>query len=272
MSSSAEALVAALRASGSVFAEDELAALTAASSGEDLAGLVARRVAGEPLQYVLGYAEFAGLRLVAREGVFIPRPRTELLARLAARRLGAGGSLLDLGCGVGPVSAYVASQGGRVGVVAVDVSPRALEVARENLPAGALLVRAGEPEALDGSFDVIAANLPYVPTDAIALMPFEAREREPRASLDGGPDGLDPLRTWARGLPRLLAPGGSFFVEVSAGQVPLAEAILASSLPAGRVAVHTDADLDATVVETRQAELRVRRPGESPRLSRALDR
>lgn len=234
-----------------MFAEDELATLAEAAGDEQgLRRLIDRRVAGEPIQYLVGYAEFAGLRLAVEPGVFIPRPRTELLARLAVERLAAGDGFLDIGCGSGPVAAYVARHAIGVAVTAVDRDDRAVEVARRNLP-GATVRQAASAADLAGSrYRAIAANLPYVPTAAIALMPYEARECEPRGSVDGGTDGLDPLRAWAAGLPGILAPAGIFLTEVSRDQVPIATDLLRAAF-GGRTAitVHRDADLDATVIE-----------------------
>ena len=133
-----EALVERLRAAGCVFAEDEAALLLGEFPGDALEAAVARRVGGEPLELVLGFVEFAGLRLAVAQGVFVPRRRTELVARLAIEALPPGGRLADLCCGVGAIAALVASQRPDAVVVAADVDPAAVAVASGNLaPFGA---------------------------------------------------------------------------------------------------------------------------------------
>ena len=243
------ALLSALFAGGSVYPDDELDALAAvASTDSELRALVARRVAGEPIQYLVGHAEFAGLRLKVAPGAFVPRHRTEFLSGLAAARAASGQRLLDLGCGVGTIAAFVTARVSGVAVTAADVDPVACECAQANLPL-ATVVLAGTPAELpSGPFDLIVANLPYVPSAEVALMPRDARDHELLAALDGGPDGLGPLRLYASALPRLLAPGGRFLVEVAQDQASVACGILQD---AGlvRVGVHRDRDADATVVE-----------------------
>ena len=236
-------VVARLRAAGCVFAEDEAALLR--SSGGDIEALLARRVAGEPLEYVLGWASFCGLRVIVEPGVFVPRVRTEALA-LAARAFVRPGSVaVDLCCGSGAVGAVLASAGARV--LAVDVDPAAVACARRNVPTALL----GDlydplPSSLRGHVDVITANAPYVPTRAIALMPPEAREHEHRVALDGGADGLDVQRRVIAVAPQWLAPDGVLLIETSAAQAPATSALfVAAGLTAcGR----RDDERDATFV------------------------
>ena len=183
---------ARLRAAGCVFAEDEAALLVGEFAGDALENAVTRRIAGEPFELVLGFVEFAGLRLAVAPGVFVPRRRTELVARLAIEALPAGRQLADLCCGVGAIAALVATRRPDAVVVAADISPRAVDVATRNLaPSGATALVADMGAGLHGLFDVITACPPYVPSDEIAFMPREAREYEPRVALDGGPDGTD---------------------------------------------------------------------------------
>jgi release factor glutamine methyltransferase len=214
-------LAARLRAAGCVFAEDEARLLVGTGLVDDaLEELVARRLAGEPLETVLGWVDFAGRRLVVVPGVFVPRRRTELLARLAAEHADGSGILLELCCGVAPVAAVVPA----AVVHASDVDPAALECARRNVPHGTVHLSdlyAALPDALRGRVDVLVANAPYVPTDRIALMPPEARDHEPAVALDGGPDGADLHRRIARGAPDWLAPGGVLLVETSPAQAAL---------------------------------------------------
>ncbi|MGR6966381.1 putative protein N(5)-glutamine methyltransferase [Geodermatophilus sp. URMC 61] len=248
-------LVARLRAAGCVFAEEEAAELVAAASGPaHLAAMVDRRVTGEPLETVLGWARFCGLRVAVGPGVFVPRQRTALLVEQAVALLrSAPGTpvVVDLCCGSGAVGLAVAAALGPVELHAADVDPVAVRCARRNLePAGGRVhqgdLYAALPAALRGRVDLLAVNAPYVPSAAVALMPPEARDAEPRAALDGGPDGTDLQRRVAADARSWLAPGGTLLVETSARQAPLtATAVRAGGL---RAAVVRDEERDATVV------------------------
>ncbi|HEX4760269.1 MAG TPA: putative protein N(5)-glutamine methyltransferase [Thermoleophilaceae bacterium] len=235
-----------LRAAGCVFAEDEAALLTeAARSPAELESMVERRAGGLPLEQVLGWAEFCGLRIAVEPGVFVPRRRTELLVREAAALAPAGAVVVDLCCGSGAIGAAL----GAAELHAVDLDPAAVRCARANLREAA--VYEGDlyeplPEALKGRVDVIAANVPYVPSAEIALLPAEAREHEPRTALDGGADGLDLLRRVAAEAPAWLALRGALLSETSEDQAPAAAEILAGAGLEPRVA--RSAELDATVV------------------------
>lgn len=206
-----------------MFAEEEAALLVgSARGGVDLEALVRRRVAGEPLETVLGWAEFAGRRLSVRPGVFVPRRRTELLARTAAALCNPGSVLLELCCGVGPVAATVTAGEIHLG----DLDPAALACARANVPLGHTHLSdlyADLPADLRGRIDVVAANAPYVPTDRIVQMPSEARDHEQSLALDGGPDGVGLHRRIAAQAPQWLAPGGTLLLETSPAQAPLTE-------------------------------------------------
>jgi release factor glutamine methyltransferase len=253
-----EAVVARLRAAGCVFAEDEARLLLeAATAGPGLESLVLRRTAGEPLEQVLGWAAFDGLRLVVEPGVFVPRRRTELLARLADAALAASGSALgaapvvvELCCGVGAVAAALLRRRPLLDVVAADLDPVAVRCARRNLGERATVVGgdlfAELPARLRGRVDVLVANAPYVPTAAIATMPPEARLHESLLALDGGDDGLDLHRRIASGAGEWLGPTGTLVIETSEAQ---AEATAALFAAAGLVTAvqHAD-DLDATAV------------------------
>ena len=244
------AVVARLRGAGCVFAEDEARLLAAeAPSAARLEELVRRRVAGEPLEHLLGWAEFGGLRIVVAPGVFVPRQRTELLVREAASLAPPRAVVVDLCCGSGAVSAALTAVLDRPEVHASDVDPAAVACARQNLPAGS--VHTGDlfdalPVALRGRVDVLAANVPYVPSHAIALMPPEARDHEPRGALDGGEDGLDVARRVVAGAGAWLAPGGSLLFEVGVAQVLTATEVVAGAGLVPRVV--TDDEAGATVV------------------------
>ncbi|MFE6967423.1 putative protein N(5)-glutamine methyltransferase [Agromyces sp. NPDC057679] len=234
-----DALVARLRAAGCVFAEDEAALLVGASTDpERVEELVARRIAGEPLEALLGWAEFAGLRLDVEPGAFVPRHRTEALAAEAARRarLASAGHghpavVVDLCCGVGAIGAVVAETAGPVVLLAADLDPAAVRAARRNLePRGGQVFEGDLYEALPPEFagrvDVLAVNAPYVPSGEIAFMPPEARDHEARVALDGGTDGLDVHRRVAASAARWLAPGGSLVIETSERQAGTAAALM----------------------------------------------
>ncbi len=240
-------VVTALRTAGCVFAEDEAALLLAAPGY--LPDLLARRIAGEPLEQVLGWAEFDGLRIGLAAGVFVPRRRSELLVRLAAGGLDPAAVVVDLCCGSGALAAALRQRVPGVELYACDIDPVAVQCARRNLPDAD--VRHGDlwralPVTLQGRVEVALANAPYVPTDGIALMPSEARDHEPRTALDGGSDGLDVHRRIAADAVSWLAPSGRLLIEVAPGQVRAGRAMLrAAGLTVRR---HHDDDLDATVL------------------------
>ncbi|MCD2442705.1 putative protein N(5)-glutamine methyltransferase [Agromyces sp. SYSU K20354] len=229
-------LVPRLRAAGCVFAEDEAHLLLEATDDADaLEALIVRRVAGEPLEQVLGWAGFGGLRLHVEPGVFVPRHRTEFLATvaaqfardLAASRNGAPPVVVDLCCGIGAIGAKITDVAGPIDLVAADIDAAAVRAARRNLEPRGAKVFEGDlyealPDELRGRVDVLAVNAPYVPTDEIALMPPEARDHEARVALDGGRDGLDVHRRVAASAARWLAPGGRLLIETSERQADTA--------------------------------------------------
>ena len=250
-------VVARLRAAGCVFAEDEARLLiSAALTPADLTAMVDRRAAGLPLEHVLGWAEFCGLRIAVDPGVFVPRRRTEFLVEQAVALVrpaagapvrpatgglvqpaaGAPPVVVDLCCGSGAVGAAIAAALGRTELHAADIDPAAVACARRNLAAAGGQVYEGDlyqplPATLRGRVDILAANVPYVPTEEVGLLPPEARTHEPLLALDGGADGLHVLRRVAAAAPRWLAPGGHLLTETSERQAPGAvEAVAASGL------------------------------------------
>jgi release factor glutamine methyltransferase len=251
------AIVTRLRAAGCVFAEDEARLLSsAARTPAELAAMVDRRAAGTPLEHVIGWAEFCGLRIAVEPGVFVPRRRTELLvheaaalARRAASRTATVPRVIDLCCGSGAVGAALVAALDRVELYAADLDPAAVRCARRNL--AGRQVYEGDlfeplPAGLRGRVDILVANVPYVPAGEIGLMPPEARDHEPRVALDGGTDGLDVLRRVAAEAPRWLAPCGHLLFETSERQVRHAVAALARTGLEPRVARSNE--LAATVV------------------------
>ncbi|WP_329790070.1 putative protein N(5)-glutamine methyltransferase [Lentzea sp. DG1S-22] len=215
-------IVERLRAAGCVFAEDEAALLEEAATGpHHLEELVAQRVAGLPLEHVVGWAVFCGQRIVVTKGVFVPRHRTELLVDLATDLK--PGVVVDLCCGSGAVGAVLQHRLPTATVYAADIDPVAVACARKNLTN----VFEGDlfdalPTHLRGHIDVVVANVPYVPTDDIAFMPVEARDHEARVALDGGADGLEVLRRVAAQAAHWLRPGGHLLSETSERQAPAA--------------------------------------------------
>ncbi|WP_460696842.1 putative protein N(5)-glutamine methyltransferase [Nocardia thraciensis] len=253
-----ESVVAELRAAGCVFAEDEAALLTAAASSPDeLDALVARRISGIPLEHLLGWTDFRGLRVAVAPGVFVPRQRTGFLVEqaVARGRTGSGRVVVDMCCGCGALGLAVATElaafGVAVELAASDIDPAAVACARRNLePLGARISRgdlfAPLPADLTGRIDILLANTPYVPTAMIARMPPEARDHEPRSALNGGSDGLDIVRRVAAAAPSWLGPGGHVLVEASGKQAPVAAEIFARQGLTPAIA-HSE-ELDATVV------------------------
>jgi release factor glutamine methyltransferase len=243
-------IVARLRAAGCVFAEDEARLLRAAvDTPAELDVLLARRVDGAPLEALLGWAEFCGLRIAVEPGVFVPRRRTAFLVELAAELARPGAVVVDLCCGTGAVGAAVAAAVPGVEVFAADIEPAAVRCAGRNLPPHHVYegdLFAALPTALRGEVDLLVVNAPYVPTDAIATMPPEARDHEPRRALDGGADGLDVQRRVAAEAPTWLRPGGALLIETGADQAPRTAAAFTAAGLTPRVA-HSE-ELYATVV------------------------
>jgi len=211
--------------------------------------MVDRRVAGLPLEHVLGWAEFCGLRIAVGPGVFVPRRRTEFLVGQAIALAPPRPVVVDLCCGSGAVGAALAAALEPAELHAADIEPAAVRCARRNLPDRQVHegdLYAALPAMLRGRIDVLAANVPYVPTEHVALLPPEARDHEPRVALDGGSDGLDLLRRVTADAPHWLAPGGFLLFETSERQAPHAALAVAGSGLTPRVA--QDEEWGATVV------------------------
>jgi release factor glutamine methyltransferase len=255
-----DSVVSALRAAGCVFAEAEAQLLiTEARTAADLARMVNQRVAGLPIEHILGWAEFCGRRIAVDSGVFVPRRRTELLVRHAASvaRCVASRSpsrrvvIVELCCGSGAVATALTSVVQRVKVYAADVDPAAVRCARRNLEGTGARVYENDlyralPAKLRGNIDVLIANAPYVPTKMIELLPAQARRYEPLVALDGGPDGLGLQRRVAIAAPQWLAADGRLLIETSQHQLPQTVDILACAGLHTRVA-HCE-QREATVV------------------------
>ncbi len=227
--------------------------LTAATTPDQLEQMVRQRVHGLPLEQILGWAEFAGLRIAVEPGVFVPRRRTELILRQALILAPPQPVVVELCCGSAALALAVASTLQDVELYATDIDPVAVRCARRNLaglprPSDVLQGDLYEPlpQSLAGRVDLLLANAPYVPTDSIELMPPEARLYEPRMALDGGSDGLDLLRRIIAGARRWLALDGRLLVETSRSQAPASVAACERYGLAARIV--TSDELDATVV------------------------
>jgi release factor glutamine methyltransferase len=188
--------------------------------------LLERRAAQEPLQYLLGFEDFCGVRLHLTPAVLIPRPETEGLVAWARDLMpsGSGARAADVGTGSGAVACALAVARPDLSVVAVDSDAAALAVARDNVArlglAGRVrLLRGDLLEPLgDGQLDVVAANLPYLPSACLDGLPREVSGFEPRLALDGGPDGLRLLRRLVVQAAAALRPEGWLVLEVGEDQ------------------------------------------------------
>ena len=273
--------VARLRASGSESARLDAELLLAAAIGVDRTAILAhpdapvgadaaatydaglaRRERGEPVAYIRGFKEFHGLAFATDSRALIPRPETESLVelaegevayRLVERPRPAGAApvrVLDVGTGAGTIAITLASRlrrrgmAGSVDILAADVSPDALALARENTVGhgAAEIVRFAEADLVppgEAAFDVIVANLPYVPADAVDRLPIAA-SFEPRSALDGGPDGLAVIRRMLERLPDALVADGTALLEIGSDQPVMLQAAIDALLPGWRAAFEPD--------------------------------
>ena len=209
----------------------ERARLTAEPGAELPAGasrafgeMVRRRLRREPVAYILGRKGFRHIELDVDRRVLIPRPETELLVELAVERKPR--RVLDVGTGSGAIALAVADELPECEVVATDTSPGALEVARANAARLGLAERVTFVEGTlpEGDFDLVLANLPYVPDGDWPTLQPEVRDWEPREALTAGPDGLDAYRAL---IPAVQAP--ALAIEIGIGQTDAAQALMRAS-------------------------------------------
>ena len=210
----------------------------AAGDAERALSMLARRLAGEPVHRIFGAREFHGLRLVLSPGTLEPRPDTEALVDLALPFVRAAADrhgkclILDLGTGTGAVALALLAREPRALATATDISPDALATASANADMSGMAARfralkSNWFDAVDGRFDVIVSNPPYIATNEIASLAREVRDHDPLAALDGGADGLDAYRAIAAGFAGHLAEDGAVAVEIGIGQAPAVETIFA---------------------------------------------
>jgi release factor glutamine methyltransferase len=215
--------VLALRAAGCVYAEDEATAIWETYDEPSLrAGAVTDRSSGRPLEQVVGWAQFGPVRVALAPGVFVPRRRAEALLEPAVALKPDARVVVDLGCGAGALAASLASLLPSAEVHGVDVDEAALQCARRT---GGFHVHHGSwwsglPTSLHGRVDLAVAYLPHVPTAQLSEIHRDFRSNEPSVSVDGGPDGLDPLRAVLADADSWLAPGGAFVTLLARQQVP----------------------------------------------------
>jgi release factor glutamine methyltransferase len=246
-------IVRALTQAGFVAADAEADALLAASTVDvgPLDELLARRLDGEPLVWILGSVEFCGVRVHVDPGVFVPRPHTEILAKRAVALLPATGIAVDLCTGTGAVALVLSSARPRATVVATDIDPLAVACARRN---GVDAIEGDLddplPPSLRGRVDVITAVVPYVPTDALEFLPRDVLENEPRRALDGGPRGMAILVRAAGSAARWLKPGGSVLLELGGDQAAEATTVL-SRVGLSQIRVHRDDEGQDRAIEAR---------------------
>jgi release factor glutamine methyltransferase len=229
-----------LESSGVVFAHQEVRWLMEAATGSKnshLAGaeidsttaenaltLARRRAAGEPLQYITGFAGFRHLELAVGPGVLIPRPETEMVVDRALELLPRGGVVIDVGTGSGAIALSIAHERPETRVVATEISADALAWAERNGAALGLEVEfvrgdllENVPERYKGGVDLIVANPPYVPDDDARILPRDVLDHEPSVALFGGADGLRVVRALAQSALDWLKPGGWLVLEIAAG-------------------------------------------------------
>ena len=254
----ATTLVDRLRAAGCVFAEREAAVLRRAfPRPAALEKAVARRCSGEPLEYVVGVAQFAGVAVEVGPPAFIPRRRAEALIDVAEELVAADAQTprvaVDLGCGCGALAAAFRERHPRWRVLGCDRDAEALTWAARNGSRYGFEICSGHwfhalPSALRGGLDLVLAHLPYVPSGQLASLPRDFRAVEPDATVDGGVDGLQPWREVAAAALDWLQPDGALLVQVAASQVTPA------------IDIAQRCGLSAYVVEADDAVVLVSRP------------
>ena len=252
-------VVSALAEGGCVAPPEEADALFLASSEGvgRIEDLVARRLSGEPLAWIIGSVVFCGVRVHVDPGVFVPRPHSEAMAQRAISLLPAGGIAVDLCTGSGAVAAVLTSAHPQATVVATDIDPVVVAYASRN-GVSALVGDLDEPlpPSLRGLVDVMTAVVPYVPTEELPFLPRDVLANEPHAALDGGPRGTTVLVRAAEAAARWLGPGGSVLLELGGDQAGEVATALEDVGLSG-IRVHRDGDGQDRAIE---AHARLRAP------------
>jgi release factor glutamine methyltransferase len=212
--------------------------------------LAARRLQGEPVARILGSKEFWGLAFALSSATLVPRPDTETIVEAALEAIGESGKrdtlrIADLGTGTGAILLALLHEWPNATGLGTDIDPRAIETAEANAQALGLASRAQFRPAdfsddLNGTFDLVVSNPPYIPTRDIAALEREVRDHDPMRALDGGADGLDAYRAIARQAPRLLRTDGILIVELGIGQAADVTAILTGEGGLECVAIRPD--------------------------------
>jgi release factor glutamine methyltransferase len=221
-------------------------AILTADQANSFSFILERRLGGEPLPYLLGHWEFFGLSFKVTPDVLIPRPETELLVEKALTWLRAHPSsrlAVDVGTGCGCIAISLAHLVNDLQVVALDLSRPALHVAQQNTYEHQVkdrvhLVQTNLLVSLEGKFDLVCANLPYIPSST--LTELEVVRHEPRQALDGGPDGTNYISPLLEDAPRWLAPGALLLLEIEAGQGESVPQIARRFLPTAEIQLFQD--------------------------------
>ncbi len=183
--------------------------------------LIARRYAGEPLQYIRGKADFYSREFLVDDRVLIPRPETELVVEAAIDRAARGGRIVDIGTGSGCIAISIERERPDLHVLGVDVSIDALAVAvanRARLQSSVRLVSSDLLTAVRGPFDLVVSNPPYIAQREIAALQTEVRDHEPMLALTPGPVGIEVIERILDDARRVLRPGGLVIMEIGFGQ------------------------------------------------------
>ncbi|NMB67426.1 MAG: peptide chain release factor N(5)-glutamine methyltransferase [Chloroflexi bacterium] len=212
---------------------------------EQLDGLLARRLEGVPLPYLLGHWEFFGLDFTVSPEVLIPRPETEMLVEMALAWLNEnpGRRAADVGTGSGCIAVSLAKSQPDLCLIATDQSTSALEIAAANASRHGVadriqFLQANLLDGIAGPLDLVVANLPYIPSatlDELIVAKFE-----PLSALDGGPQGLNLIEALLKDAPRWWVPGGAILLEIESGQGESAPALARTLLPRARVSLLPD--------------------------------
>lgn len=209
--------------------------------------LVRRRAAREPVAYLVGFKEFWSLELEVQPGVLIPRPDSELLVQLVSSELEVDreACVVDVGTGSGALALAIATERPRAKVWATDLFDDALTIAQRNAERAGLTDRVTTAKSdllstVAGPFDVVVANLPYIPTAQLATLMPDVRDHEPHTALDGGPDGLDLIRRLIAEAPTRLTRDGLLILEAGSQEIP---SVAQALIDAGYRDVHTERDL-----------------------------